>query len=456
MQNSLKKIENVGWAKMSKMLDKEMPLEEKKRRFFLWNISALVFLGLAFTSIWFFYQITYQSNVTAKNEQAVLTSSILPTSTIVSEAGSSNSTILQNASSINEQNSDKSPIPQFFKKPNTVYSKTTKNIHSRINKPTTDDAILQVVSITNNDLNTSSHIASQTMVSSSKMIDLPNQTGLVHLENNVEKVNSATVLEPLSDQYNFTTPLKSWIGRNINDGIPNLNFIINDAMPLIVKSSLKPFSIEVGMGLKMMLSQSNAMPIGGLGLNYRFHKWQVSTGAYYSFTTIGSDSLSIASNYYSEYENIFNKNLGTNVIQKENATIQGITLFDQKTLHLPLTVEYNLSKYFSLKGGIYFDKITSSRSSYATTDQKGSSPVPNTVEETLSITESKVITHNYNWIAGISYMPHQRLKISLDLLGNDKFIAGNSAINAINSSVPQSNNTQPYLQLMAKYRFLSF
>jgi hypothetical protein len=62
-------LENKGWSEMTTLLDKEMPVENNKRRFILWFILASIMLGaMAFIGINEYRDVQSNSNTISSNE----------------------------------------------------------------------------------------------------------------------------------------------------------------------------------------------------------------------------------------------------------------------------------------------------------------------------------------------------------------------------------------------------
>jgi hypothetical protein len=447
MQNNLKKIEEVAWAKMSKILDKEMPVERKKRRYFFLSLSAAVIISVALFGILFIDHYNDRGN-------RPITSTLNMPYSIKGglQSNTSNPVFDQSNSKTDSENS----ILNIDENNEALFSQS---------RPNTTDNIIPTAVTTENLLSIESALDK---ISGSNEAEAQSAESVAvnELETSIQKENNNKIESPeeawksMVEVKYLSLLLRNVTHENRKESIDHLpKYSSNNEMHPYVQKTKKHFGIEAGLGIKMIVPYNSVMPMAGIGLIYAINeKWSFVTGAYYSLAPKSTDSLLVSRNQFNVYSNILEelntKNNGTTDLK--NSDIQRITLFNQQILHLPFGLEYNLSKHFSVKAGIYYDRIISKNSSYTVQLPKTISTIPES-NEYLNFVDNKIISQNFNWIGGISYKPTFRLNFSVEVMGNNKFISGSGySKDQVAVSGFKSNSTLPFVQVMAKYRFVSF
>lgn len=419
MQNELRKIEDEAWAKMSLLLDKEMPQKKKKRRFIIWFFAAATAIPLLAISTWLALPSSKQASVLqpSLNEMDNITINASNVDTKVTET----SIASQNEMIVNKATTS---LSKPVLSPQSIAASTI----------TKDDAITHspIPAVMNGLLDDNQTTSYKAISSDSSNFSI-DETTISTLPENTE----ANALRETGDVQAIASINPKIFENEIRKTDIHL---LPSHQSLKRPSDHKSFALAISAGTRMMLPARQAMPLLGLNLAYHFNdKWRIGTGLHYSFATQNSDSLVVAANYYGEYAAQLDKSFLQGSNSTEFSYINEIILFDHKIIHVPLAIGYAFNKHLSLSGGIYYDKMVSQRTNYVLTevDPAGTTAI----KGGKNIFTNRIYSHNLNWMTSIGYNISNQFNLSFDLMGNNKFISG----------IKSNRNAAPILQLKVNY-----
>jgi hypothetical protein len=421
MQNRLRKIEDEAWAKMSILLDKEMPQKKKKRRFILWFLTAATVAPLIAISTWWAMS---SSNQASPLQASAAKMQSLDTNESLVESKAYNAT----------------QVPQ-------IVADNATTISASISKPNHSSQEKSTNTLGKDYTFTPSHMPNTKNV----LLDdqkSPTQKSQIQIDSNLYITEAVTTQDDdVNGELNSlreVVAIQAISSNNYKEmeyTTRNLDIDLQPSYQSVKRpSDHKSITLAMGAGARMMLPVSRPMPL--LGLNVAYHlnkKWHIGTGLYYSIATQKSDSLVVAANYYGEYAAQLDKSFLQSVNNIEYSYIQDIILFDHKIIHIPIVIGYSFNKHLSLSGGIYYDKMISQRTNYVLKDVDPAGT--QITKDARNVITNRIYSHNFNWMASIGYNISKKVNISFDLMSNNKFIYGNKS----------NHNAAPILQLKVNY-----